>query len=49
VFDIGQDINSYIFSDINIFLASETSVRIDDAITGVNGFMNLIEQADAEL
>lgn len=47
--DIGQDINSYIFSDINIFLASETSVRIDDAITGVNGFMNLIEQADAEL
>lgn len=44
--DIGEDISSSIFNEINIFLASEGSIRIDDAIDDAESFKWLLSEIE---
>ena len=44
--DVGEDISLSIFNDINMFLASEGSIRIQDSVDSSDGFKWLISEAE---
>jgi len=44
--DVGEDISLSIFNEINMFLASEGSIRIQDSVDSADGFKWLISDAD---
>ena len=44
--DIGEDINASIFNDINIFVASDNSILITDAVENNVGFKNMLSESE---
>ncbi len=44
--DVGEDISLSIFNEINMFLASEGSIRIQDSVDSEDGFKWLISDVD---